>query len=720
MVKLDCEIYAPGKRAATTEKQYEAIKNCELTGLDLLVREMVQNSLDAAINEDKTKAVTVGFIKGKFDIAAFAKCLGKDRKLFSGTSYTKYLLDYARKKDLPDRYLAIRDVGCVGLDGDVADKRSRAWKLPFGFFDGQRADSTTGGANGVGKVIAFRFGVGFVAYYSKTRDGQSRFVIAYMLNGAHSIFPRKVMPDGAAWWGRKSRNRQLGVVCVEKEPEILELLDIFKIKPYVKGRSGTTTIIPFFDEQTYHQEVKDQFPVEYCRWVCDFDSYLRFCFNQWYAPRIRGDITVCDPERIGEVVPYHWGRGLKPLLSVRNEDAQAAKVFSLIRELYDVAVGEKKPANGIKRITCPMRRNAPKYGITFHGENIGWVAVKKINYKTGDYAGVLPVLCSLVPGRVDDDGGESFIGRLGARRGFMLYCRRHGMIISYERDWDEICYAALPKPQDGEFYIGIFVVDSESTIKSPAIQNEDHTASIDVIFRSFEKTDHYGWPRRASYGRLPIVAPLLKQIKAKLAAEFRGGMESLEREPLDQLSALLGRFVSSCGTGFGDGPNPSPDGVGGVPGIVTSGNVHEGGLGGAGGRGDGSVLGGGIVAGRGDGNVRFTQGSPVYELVNHCTVVSIPVTICFSKKSLRASIRCGIAQDGSNAILDASDFSVEECPVLLIGGVAQSDDDQVVVSSDEASLTISVEASKKTDVTIVCQYELLRKDTALVLDCRSM
>ena len=62
----------------------------------------------------------------------------------------------------------------------------------------------------------------------------------------------------------------------------------------------------------------------------------------------------------------------------------------------------------------------------------------------------------------------------------------------------------------------------------------------------------------------------------------------------------------------------------------------------------------------------------------------------------------------------------QECPVLLIGGVAQSDDDQVVVSSDEASLTISVEASKKTDVTIVCQYELLRKDTALVLDCRSM
>ena len=698
MVKLDCEIYSPGKRAAAAEKQREAIKNCELSRIDLLVREMIQNSLDAALDDDKTKAVSVYFRAGQFNVEAFASCLG-DEVSPGGPNYSRCLRDYVNRAKAPNCYLSIRDLGCVGLDGDVSDRRSRAWKLPFGFYDGQAADSITGGANGVGKVIAFRFGVGFVVYYSVTKEGHSRFVISFMDDGIHKVFSKEVMPNGAAWWGRRSSLQQIGVVCVENETEILALLDIFKIKPYARGQSGTTTIIPFFDESACLQEVRDRLPIEFCPWVRDFNSFIRFCVNQWYAPRLREDSAVVDPEKIGNVTPYHWGRSLKIQLSIQGVDSASYKVFSLVRELYDVAVGEKEPTNGIKRITCPMRKNAPKQGIKFNGESIGWVAVKKINYKVGEYSGVLPVLCSLVPGN-NDENGESFAERLGSRRGFMLYCRRHGMIVTYEQDWDDACYYSIPKPQDGEFYVGIFVVNSDSTVMSPTIPAP---SSIDVIFRSFEKSDHYGWPRRASFGQLAFVRTLVSNIKKALADEFQNGNSSIEREPLDRLSSLLGRFVSPSGTGYGDGPNPSPEGVGGVPGVSAGGRS-----------GRGIREGGGVPKGR----VRFSQGEPIYKLANRRTLVSIPVSIEFSTMIRRATIVCGIVQDGSNKVLYTSDFASESPPVTFIAAYVTEAKSPVSIAINKKELSVLVSAPQKIDVNVMLQYVLNRKDVALSIDCR--
>jgi len=695
MVKLDCEIYSPGKRAAATEKQREAIKNCELSSLDLLVREMIQNSLDAALDENREKAVSVYFRTGHFDVETFAECLG-------GTSsdqiYTRCLCDFVNKGGAPNCYLSIRDFGCVGLDGDVSDKKSRAWKLPFGFYDGQAADSITGGANGVGKVIAFRFGIGFVVYYSVTKDGHSRFVISFMDDGIHKVFPKKNMPNGAAWWGRKSTVQGLGVVCLENKADILELLEIFKIKPYGRGQSGTTTIIPFFDEAACMKEVRERLPVELCPWTQDLNSFLRFCINQWYAPRLREDFTVIDPEKIGNVTPYHWGRSLKIQLPIKSDDSAACKIFSLVRELYDVAVGEKEPTNGIKRITCPMRKSIPRKGIIFKGESLGWVAVKKINYKSGEYSGVLPVLCSLVPGN-GDESVEDFSRRLGQRMGLMLYCRRHGMIVTYERDWD-VCYSSLPKPQDGEFYVGIFVVNSDSTVTSPTIRFE---SSIDVIFRSFEKSDHYGWPRGASFCQLSIVSSLVSNIRKALADEFQCGNNFADREPLDRLSSLLGRFVSPSGVGYGDGPNPSPEGVGGVPGVGT---------GGRGGR--GIRAGGGVPKGR----VRFTQGAPIYKLTNHRTLVSIPVAIEFLTNVRRATIACGVVQDDNNKVLYASDFAEEISPVALIAAYVTGAKSPVSIALDKKNLTVLISAPRKINVDVMLQYVLNRRDVALYLDCK--
>ena len=717
---LDCEVYRRGKRSANTSKQREAIKNSELLGFDLLVREMLQNSVDAALDEDTRKTISVYFNDTDLDVDAFAEMLGRDSA--RGVDYAKLLRAYVRDNDCCSRCLSIRDVGCVGMDGDVEDQESRAWKLPFGFLDGQDYASVSGGANGVGKVVAFKFGIGFVAYYSRTKDGKSRFVIAFMDDGVREVFPRSVLPEGAAWWGVRHSSSE--VFCLEDAAAIADMLKAFGLKPYPSGRSGTTVIIPFFDFEEVVREAQSMFPVSICPWVSTFDSYLRFCARQWYAPRMRIDVMALDPESLGGAAPYHWGRGLKVCQkSIADKSASESKVFGLIRELYDIAVGDAEVPSDVMRVQCPLHRGGAKKGVEFSGEGIGWVAVKKISYLKGRYKGILPVLCALAPGRHDEETGIDFTNRVSGRRGFMLYCRQHGMVISYEREWDDMCYGLLPKPQDGEFYVGIFVVDSQSRVKSRAIKTPTHEASVDVMFRTFENTDHYRWPRNATYEGVPVMNHLLYNIKQKLGDSCKANEAVVEREPLDRLSALLGRFMSPVGDGFGDGPRLSPEGVGGVPdGLLpggkksvssSSGGGSSGGSGGSGGRiGDGSV----VKVGR----AKFSQGAPKYSMMRGATVVTIPMAVEFSARNQKLEIICGVVQDGSSRILRPGDFSTGDCPISIKGYrvVPEEGVEPPETVKDDEELVLTLKSSQKGRVEVECMYALSRRDSAIAVECR--
>lgn len=718
-VRLDCEVYKRGKRAANTVKQREAIRNCELLGIDLLVREMLQNSLDAALDDNSQKAVSVYFRETVLNVEEFAAALGGDKA--SGVDYAATLLRYVKEHKCKRRCFSIRDVGCVGMDGDVADQESRAWKLPFGFLDGQDSSSATGGANGVGKVVAFKFGIGFVAYYSRTKDGRSRFVIAFMDDGVRQVFPRSMLPEGAAWWGRRQSSSSSEVLCIEDEVVIAKLLQPFGIAPYSGNKSGTTVIIPFFDSDEVLRDIREMFPVETCPWSESLPSYLKFCTRQWYSPRLRQDGVDLDPEKLGSSSPYHWGRSLKVHCSGGTESPAATKVFDLIRELYDVAVGDELPIGDVIRIPCPLHRGVSKKRAEFSGETIGWVAVKKINFLKGKYKDVRPVLCALVPGRSDDEGGaESFSSRLSNRRGFMLYCRRHGMIITYEREWDDVCYGVLPKPQEGEFYVGVFVVNSDSQLKSPFVGGSEGWVPVDVMFRSFENTDHYRWPRRASFAGVSVIPTLLRDIKAGLAESSRASEAALERQPLERISALLGRFLSPAGDGFGDGPRPAPEGVGGLPDGI--GGSLGGGASDA--RGRGNFGNGGRIGGRSAkiGRVRVQQGCPHYGLVSHRTVVTIPMCLEFPSRNLGVQMVCGIAQDGSGSLLYAKDFPEGGCPVALteVKMTSWSDGEPPTLQRRDKELSFSVISGRKCQVELDCMFTLLRKDVAIAVDCRTL
>jgi hypothetical protein len=101
--------------------------------LDSFVRESIQNSLDAYDRASSNPAVTVEYNIRNFNVKALTDNL-------EGLSVLN------ERKDLPHKYLSIRDRNTVGLTGDFNDESSNLKKLIFGFMNNQQS----AGAGGAG------------------------------------------------------------------------------------------------------------------------------------------------------------------------------------------------------------------------------------------------------------------------------------------------------------------------------------------------------------------------------------------------------------------------------------------------------------------------------------------------------------------------------------------------------------------------------------------
>ena len=146
--------------------------------LDLLVRESVQNSLDAgnstSNHAESQKYVEVSFLTGDFCPVALNNILEGSTNALN----KRFPQDNAR-------YLAVRDKYTVGLTGplrinDVKDYQyGNLLKLVYDICKPQEG-AGAGGSWGIGKTIYFRVGIGLVIYYSRiwdenTKSFKSRF-----------------------------------------------------------------------------------------------------------------------------------------------------------------------------------------------------------------------------------------------------------------------------------------------------------------------------------------------------------------------------------------------------------------------------------------------------------------------------------------------------------------------------------------------------------------
>ena len=112
---MKIEIAEPGRMTQTGSSLLKLIQNNNMPLLDLLVRESIQNSLDAKNEEDAY--VTVNFLTGKFEKAKLnAELEGVTEALNKEYPNSEY------------EYIAIRDANTVGLTGKLLPVLYCRWK----------------------------------------------------------------------------------------------------------------------------------------------------------------------------------------------------------------------------------------------------------------------------------------------------------------------------------------------------------------------------------------------------------------------------------------------------------------------------------------------------------------------------------------------------------------------------------------------------------------
>lgn len=478
------------------------IQNNNTPRLDLLVRESLQNCLDAG--KSGVDYVRVDYIVHNVSTEKIAS-------LFAGID-THLLKKYPGEHTI----IAIRDSNTEGLTGpvklsDVKNNKYGNYLKLVSEISKPQERSGAGGSWGLGKTVFFRIGIGLVIYYSRIKTSQgeyeSRFSAAYIEDETR---PDPLLPDlgtgvrrGIAWWGDRPlmRSLQSQTVPVTNERRINRILEKFGVPCYSGEETGTTIIIPFVNEDELLRETwtDDQEAAGTVPYWCktSLTDYLNVAFQRWYAPRINN--------------LHYNGQYLE--ISINGEKLttdEMAPVFQLIQKLYNTRPEEPGDFAGSSIYSKKIEiRNRLKNTST-----AGWINYIKVTSKE---------LKMEAPDNLPSP--YQYINKLSTDTMYndpiVLYTRKPGMIVSYSvtGDWTD----NIPKTGPGEYIIAIFVVNSENVLSQNDMSLEDYV-------RGSEKADHMVWddwsPR---CGNPQIIDRIKRQVRKKIKDDFSkittGGVE---------------------------------------------------------------------------------------------------------------------------------------------------------------------------------------------------
>lgn len=156
--RMQIEIAKHERMSESGSSLLRLIQNTSTSRLDLLIRESLQNSLDAADGE--SNYVGVNFKVGEFDATTL-------NSFFEGIKdklNARYFGNY--------KYISIRDYNTSGLTGPIHfsevqnNNFGNLLKLVYEISKAQE-NQGSGGSWGLGKTVYFRLGIGLVIYYSR-------------------------------------------------------------------------------------------------------------------------------------------------------------------------------------------------------------------------------------------------------------------------------------------------------------------------------------------------------------------------------------------------------------------------------------------------------------------------------------------------------------------------------------------------------------------------
>jgi hypothetical protein len=453
------------------------MQNEDMPRLDLLVRESVQNALDAALDKKAGGKVRVDFQVRDHSTETVASLFtdGFDR----GALRARY----------PDggKLLEIRDSMTEGLTGplsfdEVDAGRPHGNLLKLVFEIGRtRSDEGAGGSWGLGKTCYFRMGAGLVIYYSRIRQGegfQERLVASLVEDENREDRLQKDTRTGIGWWGAANTLQP-----VTRSSQIRRALDLLRITPFEGNETGTSIIIPFLRDDLVPEEETDESgaPVHHPWWCDSYESYIRIALQRWFCARLDNPHFATGPRLIaavnGKIIR---SRAMLP-------------VFRVTQALYNRAVhdvADEEDYLSVMNVAADsVIRRAVSPRMVFAGAGpAGHTAAALL---TREQLG-------MGEGANDPDPGMCVFGRSDATppyRPLVTFMRKPGMCICWDdstesRGWS----GGLPGVPDGRYLIGVFVPRHDQTVLSDGRRQTGGAASsLESYLRSCERADHASW-----------------------------------------------------------------------------------------------------------------------------------------------------------------------------------------------------------------------------------
>lgn len=549
---LDREILLTNYGVSYGSVTLKSLQNDNVPELDLLVREAIQNSSDASLNEDDN-SFTVNFMSGVFVPEQF-------NKYISGLETVLNDMFPAASAD----FLEIRDTKTSGLTGKLRkaeidkDDHGNFFKLIYD--TGKRQTISTAGGNwGFGKSVYYRVGIGIVIFYSRViEDGkyEDRLIITLVEDegkkdseGNELALLNTINPlsAGKAWWGKKDGDDLLPLTLSE---QIKPILEIFGVKPFEKKETGTSIIIPYIDtkklldgiipvENDIQEDIKDHF-VEV--WASSLSDYLKLAIQKWYAPKIHNrelsNIPGCDKK---------WLRVIVDNKPIRKQEL--LPFFDLVQELYTTGLAKTYERDYVSKRypsieTYPINiRNYLDKGMT-----AGYISMIKITK-----AELQAAHSTLSPydyiGRFEADGGLN--------EPIMMYARDPGMVIEYAITGPWVKNIAPPDNQE-DYLFAFFVPDTKKRIKPDLGVQAYAGKELGEYLRECEASDHMGWND-------PVTMQIVKRIQANSINQINKRMhptiESTEDASVSKLANRVGRCLLPR-IGYGKKPGGGGTGAG--------------------------------------------------------------------------------------------------------------------------------------------------------------
>ena len=542
---LDREILKTNYGVSYGSVTLKSLQNDNIPELDLLVREAIQNSSDAALGE-VGPSYAVNFQYGSFTPAVFNSFLTD----IENSLNIKYPIPSAD-------FLEIRDTKTTGLTGCIRkgdikkDDHGNFFKLIYD--TGKRQTKSSAGGNwGFGKSVYYRVGIGIVIFYSKikTETGyDSRLIITLVedeskkdSNGNDATILNALEPlsAGKAWWGIRDGEDLLPLQDMDF---IRSVLDVFGLKPFKDNETGTSIIIPYLKTDSLlngivpadaeiEAGIKEHFSSV---WTASIADYLRLSIQKWYAPKIhnRELPNFCDKK---------WLLVSVNSTPIRKQDM--LPLFNLAQELYTTSIaktyGHEYKSKTFPGIVC-LPVNIRGY---FDGMTSGYVSVIKISKQ--ELNGTQNLLSPYdYIGKFEADGGLN--------EPVVMYSRDPGMIIDYAITGPWVKNIAPPESPD-DFVFAFYFPITHKTLKQDLPAPEYAGMPLGEYLRDCEASDHMGWND-------PVKMQIVQRIQKNTVNQISGHLKKSEQVNVDATaSKLAGRLGRNLLPRVGYGKKPGGSG----------------------------------------------------------------------------------------------------------------------------------------------------------------